>query len=98
MTAMKKRTLLLMAALFFWFFLSLGQLEQGAAEQGKRQLEEALRRAAVACYAAEGFYPPDVDYMTAHYGLQYDEATYQVHYEIFASNLMPDITVVERKP
>ena len=89
---------LLVALAAALFFTALHRLDAGQAEEGRAQLEAALRRAAVACYAAEGFYPPDVDYMTAHYGLQYDEATYQVHYEIFASNLMPDITVVERKP
>ena len=62
----------------------------------EQQLEDALRRTAVACYAVEGFYPPDVDYMVQHYGLQYDEDSYRVHYEIFASNLMPEITVVEK--
>ena len=78
------------------FLLAVKQLEQGIDVQGKQQLENALRRTAVACYASEGFYPPDVAYMVQHYGLQYDEDTYRVHYEIFASNLMPEITVVER--
>ena len=78
------------------FLLAVKQLEQGIDVQGKQQLENALRRTAVACYASEGFYPPDVAYMVQHYGLQYDEDAYRVHYEIFASNLMPEITVVKR--
>lgn len=78
------------------FLLAMKQLEQGIDVQGKQQLENALRRTAVACYASEGFYPPDVAYMVKHYGLQYDEDAYRVHYEIFASNLMPEITVVKR--
>ena len=76
--------------------LALSRLENAHQEAGKQQLEDALRRTAVACYAVEGFYPPDVDYMVQHYGLQYDEDSYRVHYEIFASNLMPEITVVEK--
>ena len=59
---------------------------------------EALRRTAVSCYACEGAYPPDVAYMQEHYGLQYDSAAYTVRYELFASNLMPDITVLENVP
>ena len=35
--------------------------------------------------------------MQNHYGLQYDAQKYQIHYEIFASNLMPDITVIEKE-
>ena len=96
MKRMKKRSILLLLAVLLCFLMAISRLEQGANAEGKRQLEDALRRTAVACYASEGFYPPDVDYMVQHYGLQYDEDTYRVHYEIFASNLMPEITVVER--
>lgn len=78
------------------FLLSLFRLEQGRQIKGAEQLEEAVRRAAVACYAAEGFYPPDVDYLCGHYGIVYEESRYQIHYDCFASNLMPDITVVEK--
>ena len=89
---------MLLAAVLVCFLIALSRLGQGSREAGRQQLEETLRRTAVACYAAEGFYPPSVDYMVQHYGLQYDEDTYRVHYEIFASNLMPEITVVERQP
>lgn len=83
-------------ALLLWFFFSLQALDRGALEEGREQLETALRRSAVACYAAEGVYPPTLDYLKDHYGVQVDEAQYIVFYEIFASNLMPDITVLER--
>ena len=62
------------------------------------QLEEALRRATAACYAAEGVYPPDLQYLKDHYGIQVDETRYTVIYDSFASNLMPDITVLESEP
>lgn len=96
MTAMKKRSVLIALAAVLCFLLAVSRLERGRQESGKQQLEEALRRTAVACYAAEGFYPPDVDYMVRRYGLQYDADAYCIHYEVFASNLMPDITVVEK--
>ena len=51
----------------------------------------------VACYAAEGIYPPDLDYLKDHYGVQVDEERYTVFYSVFAENLMPDITVLENK-
>jgi len=87
---------LLAAALVLAAFLNaLGGLNAGRGEEGRERLEDAVRRAAVACYAAEGIYPPDLDYLEEHYGLQIDEAHYTVHYDVFASNLMPDITVLE---
>ena len=75
------------------FFSGLKELDAGQSDQGIRQLEQAIRRAAVSCYAAEGRYPPEVSYMQQYYGVQIDESRYIVHYRIFAENLMPDITV-----
>ena len=77
-----------------WFCLSLGSLNSGQAEKGRRQLEDSLRRAAVSCYASEGIYPPDTDYIREHYGVTIDSGKYIVFYDIFAENLMPDITVL----
>lgn len=95
---MKKRSALVILGVLLCFLLALSRLEAGRQEAGKQQLEDALRRGAVACYAAEGFYPPSVDYLVEHYGLCYDGDAYLVHYELAASNLMPEITVVEREP
>lgn len=83
------------AAILLCFFTALSNLNQGQGEEGRRQLEDSLRRSAVACYAAEGIYPPDLDYLEEHYGIQIDRSRYAVFYEIFAENLMPGITVVE---
>lgn len=76
--------------------LCLDRLEAGRTEQGRARLEDSVRRTAVACYAAEGFYPPSVDYMEENWGLQYEKDRYVVRYEVFASNLMPQITVLEK--
>ena len=78
------------------FLGGISNLSQGRKTEDKQQLEEALRRAAVACYAAEGIYPPNVEYMVEHYGLQIDSHRYVVSYTSFAENLMPDITVLEK--
>lgn len=78
------------------FGAAVSGLEKDRQKQGKQQLEEVLRRTAATCYAAEGCYPPDLDYMCNRYGLRYDEAQYKVYYELFASNLMPNITVLDK--
>ena len=88
----------LLAALCLIFFItSLASVDRQQGEEGRQQLETALRRAAVACYAAEGIYPPTVEYLQEHYGVQIEEERYIVFYEIFANNLMPDITVLEKE-
>lgn len=60
-------------------------------------LEDALRRASIQCYAIEGRYPPSVQYLEDHYGVLVDHERYAVFYDGFASNLMPDITVIDLK-
>lgn len=87
---------LLAVAVVLCFLSGLSGLSEGHAGRGRQQLEDALQRAAVTCYAAEGFYPPSVDYLTAHYGVQIDHSRYAVSYVVFAENLMPDITVLEK--
>ena len=69
---------------------------QSSSEEQMRMTEDSLRRAVVSCYALEGRYPPNVDYLQQQYGLQINEKKYIVHYEIFAENIMPDIIVLER--
>lgn len=85
-------------AVLLWFAAAVDSLDSGRSEEDLRQLEETLRRSCVACYAAEGVYPPDLDYLKEHYGLQIDEERYTVKYSAFAENLMPDITVLENAP
>lgn len=93
---MKLRSVCIALAAALCFFLAVFRLEQDRQAEGLRQLEETLHRTAVSCYAAEGFYPPSVAYMQEHYALQWDASRYVIHYDRFASNLMPDITVLEK--
>ena len=80
------------------FTTAVANLQEGHRSEGKQQLEEAVRRGAVACYAAEGIYPPTLQYLQEHYGLQINEDRYVVFYEVFAQNMMPDVTVLEHVP
>lgn len=66
----------------------------GAAET--ELVRTAVRSAALTCYAVEGAYPPDVDYLVEHYGLRYNSERFIVAYDAFASNVVPEIRVLER--
>lgn len=83
-------------AVVVFFGAALEGLDRGQSEKGQQQLEEALRRGCVACYAAEGAYPSSLSYLEEHYGVQVDDARYAVYYVAYAENLMPDIIVLER--
>lgn len=86
---------LLVLAVVLGFVFSVREAGEKYASSELENLERALRRAAAACYAAEGAYPPDISYLCEHYGVKINEDRYKVFYEAVAENLMPDITVVE---
>ena len=86
------------AAVLLCFLAAVGQLDSGLDEEARQQLEESLRRAAVAYYAAEGVYPPTLEDLIQRSGVQIPRERCRVFYEIFADNLMPDITVLGMEP
>lgn len=63
-------------------------------KKGADTLKDSLYRASVQCYAIEGRYPPSVEYLEENYGIQINRDCYHVFYDGFASNVMPEITVV----
>ena len=73
----------------------LNQTEESSKSEGKRILEDSIRRAVVIGYAVEGQYPESIAYIEDNFGIHIDRSKYVVHYSIFASNIMPDITVIE---
>lgn len=82
-------------ALVLVLFSAATGLNEDRSKQEKENLERTLNRAAVACYSIEGAYPPSVEYLTENYRVRYDTDKYTVKYELYASNLMPSITVLE---
>lgn len=86
------------ALILIILFLSvIADIDSGRQEQAVQNVEESVRRAAAVCYACEGIYPPDLDYVVDHYGLEIDEKEYMVRYEVFASNIMPEISVQRKE-
>ena len=87
---------LLLAAVLGVLLVSLRNAGKESTAEGKAQLEKAVQRAVTACYATEGVYPPSLAYLKEHYGLSIHENRYEVKYMIFAGNIVPDITVLEK--
>lgn len=88
------RPLLLFAAVVA-VLLSLGTVNDKQQSETLKQVEDAVNKAVISCYSIEGKYPATLAYAEENYGLQIDHSRYHVFYEIFADNIMPEITVVE---
>lgn len=61
----------------------------------KTQVAETVEKYVIQCYASEGSYPPNLEYLSDHYGLILDTDRYIYFYDIFASNIMPDIQILD---
>ena len=96
---MNKRDILKIAALVVGLVLVVllvGRIDRAQGREETEIVRDAIKNAALTCYAVEGAYPDSVDYLREHYHLAYDESRYFVTYEAFASNRIPDIYVTER--
>jgi hypothetical protein len=74
--------------------VGLSKTETASRAEGARYLEESILRAAIHSYAVEGQYPENLIYIVENYGIFIDRRKYVVHYEIFGSNILPNITVI----
>ena len=89
--------LLVFAAVAVWMVQGVREASEISDREGLRLAEQAVREAAVSCYALEGTYPATYEDLKKSSGIAVDEEKYNVFYDIFASNIMPDITVLERR-
>ena len=86
---------LLMVALLAGVWLVVSRVSTKSDTAQTQFVVDAVHNAALTCYAVEGAYPDNLEYLRSHYGLAYDQSRYLVTYSAFASNLLPEIYVTE---
>ena len=85
---------LAVSILIFGFFIHCSTvLGQKTGAQTTVYLEDAIRKAAVHCYAIEGQYPENLEYLKKNYGLVVNHKNYIIEYRNIGANIMPDIFV-----
>ena len=96
---MNKRDVLklaLIAAVLAAAVLLVTRIDTTSSAREKELVEQAVREAALTCYAAEGAYPSELSYLRTNYRLSYDENRFVVFYDAWSDDVMPDITVENR--
>ncbi len=83
-------------AVLIFFIQGLSSLSDSTARRQRESLENAITRSVTYCYTVEGTYPENLDYLKKNYGLNYDEDTFFVDYRVIGSNVLPDITIIEK--
>ena len=77
-------------------FAAAIRMETENANEQVERLREAIRRAAIQCYALEGAFPSDVHHLR-NYGVILDDNRFIIHYDLSGiSNFMPEIYVFPR--
>ncbi|MCR4842706.1 MAG: hypothetical protein K5840_05545 [Eubacterium sp.] len=84
-------------AVMVFFVVAVSRVSAGNTSAQRDDLESAINRCVVECYALEGTYPPSLSYMKENYGLVYNEELFFVDYTVYGTNLWPDITIIERQ-
>nr|WP_300092804.1 hypothetical protein [Sedimentibacter sp.] len=96
----KLKLKILSVAVVFLFaaflYMSVDNAQKGSDNEMYEILTDAITRSAVQCYAIEGFYPPDIEYLEENYGLVVNHDKYVISYNVFASNIMPEIEVFNK--
>ena len=88
-------TLAVFVVLFVGVFMLVNKVSNASDSAETELVQDAVRAAVLTCYAVEGAYPANLNYLKEYYGLAYNEDAYLVIYDAFASNIMPSIQVLE---
>lgn len=83
--------------IIFMFYFAISSVSSRTDAEQKVSLENALQRSVIHCYSIEGSYPESLDYLKKHYGITYDTQKFFVDYQVLGSNIMPDITIIEKE-
>lgn len=73
--------------------ISIASVQSISSDENLEIIENNIRHSVIVCYSQEGSYPPDIAYLEENYGLKISDE-YNVVYDIFASNIMPQIKVI----
>ncbi len=79
-----------------WFLSALNSAEGASKAQQLEAVKRSVENGITLCYSIEGAYPESLSYLTENYGVHYDAERYLVHYNCFAANIRPSVTVVEK--
>lgn len=86
----------LCVALLSLLILAVYKFNELSIEQDRQLTYAAIRKATVQCYADEGRYPTELDYLIENYNLNIDTETFSVSYDCAAANVSPNISVFRR--
>ena len=100
----RKNNYKLMPALFIvlivgYLYMNFNGINSFVDTSSKENIESvraSIENAVLQCYALEGHYPPNIQYLKENYSIIINEDAYIYHYDIEASNIMPTVLVFKK--
>lgn len=89
-------SLIIIVLLIVYMYTAINNAQKKSDAESFKILSDAIIRSAVQCYAIEGFYPPNIEYLEENYGLLVDHDKYFISYSVFASNIIPEVDVFQK--
>lgn len=82
------------AVVFGCFLFGFGWISGRSDSEQEEILRKAIQNGITECYALEGFYPENLEYLEENYGISYNKDRFFVGYQPRGQNLMPDVTII----
>ncbi|MBQ8903740.1 MAG: hypothetical protein IJY73_05535 [Oscillospiraceae bacterium] len=89
--------ILIFCAVIVWFTAAVDSAGSATRTGQLDAVRQSVESSITLCYSIEGAYPESLEYLTENYGLNYDSDRYIIHYDCFAANIRPSVTIVERE-
>ena len=77
------------------FLLAIGNATKQTQKEQKQSLADAVERSLLQCYVTEGCYPENFAYLEEKYGILYDKEQFRVDYQVYGTNMRPEVTILE---
>lgn len=84
---------LLFVFCFVFFLIAIANVSDEVDENEIKALENAIDKAVLTCYAIEGEYPENIEYIEKNYGVVIDHNKFFVAYNILGPNVRPDVMI-----
>ena len=78
-------------------FVYSQRIYESTSAESAQIAHDAIIRALITCYAAEGSFSASIEHLEEYYGIVIDRERYVVSYQVMGSNVMPHVRLVPRE-
>lgn len=86
-------SVVLFFGILMFFLVSLKNVSSDIDDNELVTLRKSIDRAIVNCYAIEGAYPENLEYIEKNYGVVVDKDKFRVIYEVLGPNILPNVII-----